>query len=259
MRLVDSHCHLDFPEFAEERDAVVQRGREAGICHFLTISTKLAKAREIIAVANAYQDVSASVGTHPHEAEAEAHFTLSDITALAGECKVVAIGECGLDFHYNHSPREMQHAVFRTHIRAAMETGLPLIIHTREAEADTMRLLREESAGQGVRGVMHCFSSSRALAEEALEFGFMISFSGIITFKNAEDLRQIARMVPADRLLVETDAPYLAPIPKRGGRNEPAFVAYTAESLAMLREVPATLLAEQTTANFFSLFDRAAA
>ena len=198
---------------------MVARGREAGICHFLTICTHLAKAQAILEVARAYPDVSASIGTHPHEAEAEAHYTLADITSLAREDKVVALGECGLDYHYNHSPQDVQHAVFRTHIRAALETGLPLIIHTREAEADTMRLLREESAGQGVRGVMHCFSSSRALAEEALEFGFMISFSGILTFRNAEELREIARIVPDDRLLVETDAPFLAPIPKRGGRN----------------------------------------
>jgi TatD DNase family protein len=255
--LVDSHCHLDFPDFAEERDAVVQRARDKGVQHFLTICTHLRQADSIIAVADAYPDVSASIGTHPHYASEELDLGKSELLRLHARPKVVAIGECGLDYHYNHSAVEDQHIIFRQHIEAAMETDLPLIIHTREAEADTMRLLREVSAGGKVRGVLHCFTSSIKLAEEALDFGFMVSFSGILTFKNAVEIREAAKIVPLDRLLVETDAPYLAPIPNRGKRNEPAFVTFTAEALAVIKEVPTQQLAEHTTRNFFSLFDRA--
>ena len=257
MTLVDSHCHLDFPDFAEERDAVVQRGRDAGITHFLTVCTHLRKAQSIIDVASAYRDVSASIGTHPHHASEELDLGKAEVLRLASMPKVVAIGECGLDYHYNHSAVDDQHNIFRQQIEAAMETDLPLIIHTREAEEDTMRLLRETSAGQKVRGVLHCFTSSLWLAEQALEFGFLISFSGILTFKNSADLREVAKIVPTDRLLVETDAPFLAPLPNRGKRNEPAFVKFTAETLAMLKEIPAHKLAMQTTENFFTLFNRA--
>ncbi len=256
--LVDSHCHLDFPDFAEDRDATVQRARDNGVQHFLTICTHLRKADSIIAVAEAYDDVSASIGTHPHHASEELDLGKAELLRLADRPKVVAIGECGLDYHYNHSSADDQHAIFGQHIEAAMETGLPLIIHTREAEEDTMRLIREVSAGQRVKGVLHCFTSSVSLAEQAIDFGFYISFSGIITFKNAVEIREAAKITPLDRLLVETDSPYLAPVPNRGKRNEPAFVSYTAETLAMIKEVPTTRLAEQTTANFFTLFDRAA-
>ncbi len=255
--LVDSHCHLDFPEFAADREEVMERARKAGVGHFLTICTHLRKAESVLAVADAYTDASASIGTHPHHAEEELDLGKAELLRLASRPKVIAIGECGLDYHYNHSPSGDQQSVFRQHIQASLETGLPLIIHTRDAEDDTMRLLREESAGAPLKGVLHCFSSSRKLAEEALEFGLLISFSGIITFRSADDIRVTAGIVPLDRLLVETDAPFLAPIPNRGKRNEPAFVSHTAEKLAMIKEVPVRQLAERTTGNFFRLFARA--
>jgi TatD DNase family protein len=255
--LVDSHCHLDFPEFAEDRDAFVARAREAGVGYFLTISTWLEKAKTILAIADSYEDVAASVGTHPHNAAAEKHYTVADIVKLSAAPKAIGLGECGLDYHYNKSPAEDQQTVFRAHIRASLETGLPLIIHTREAEEDTMRILREEAAGQKVKGLLHCFSSSRALAEQGLDFGLLVSFSGIVTFKSADDIRETARMVPLDRMLVETDAPFLAPVPMRGKPNEPAFVKLTAEALAELKGISFEALAEQTTSNFFQLFTKA--
>jgi TatD DNase family protein len=255
--LVDSHCHLEFPDFAPEQDAVIQRARTAGIGHFLTISTRVHRFDEIVSIAEAHDDISCSLGTHPHSAEEEGDITTNRLVELGQHPKVVAIGETGLDYYYDNSPRDLQQEAFRRHIRAALELDMPLIVHTRDAEDDTMRILREEGRGSGLTGVLHCFSSSLQLAEHAVDFGFHISFSGILTFKKSEELRETARKVPLDRLLVETDAPFLAPIPKRGQRNEPAFVVHTANVLAGLHNLEPQALAELTTKNFFGLFRRA--
>ena len=255
--LVDSHCHLEFPEFLPEQDAVIARARAAGVGHMLTISTRVRRFAEIRAVAEMHDDVSCSLGTHPHHVSEEPEVTTEMLVEGARHPKVVGFGETGLDYYYDNSPREMQQEGFRRHIRAALEADLPLIVHTRDAEEDTMRILREEGNGAGLKGVLHCFSSSRKLAEEALDFGFHISFSGIVTFKKSEELRDTARMVPLDRMLVETDAPFLAPVPKRGQTNEPSFVIHTARLLAELHGLSAEALAERTTANFFRLFSRA--
>jgi len=252
--LVDSHCHLDFPDFAEERDTVIERARAAGIGTMLTIGTRLDQFPGVRAIAEAYDDVWCSVGAHPHEAEEHANIGAAELVALATHPRVVGIGEAGLDFYYEHSPRDVQQRVFRTHIAAARETGLPLIVHTRSADDEMVHILREE---QPPAGVLHCFSSGRGVAEAALDLGFYISLSGIVTFRNAEDLRAIVRDVPLDRLLVETDAPYLAPVPYRGRRNEPAYVAKTAETVASLKGVTFEELAAATTDNFFRLFAKA--
>ncbi|MDB5397437.1 MAG: LuxR family transcriptional regulator [Rhodospirillales bacterium] len=255
--LVDSHCHLEFPDFGAEQDAVLGRARAAGIGHFLTISTRVHRFEEIARIAEAHNDISCSLGTHPHSAEEEGDITIARLVELGRHPKVVAIGETGLDYYYDNSPRDLQQEAFRRHIRAALELDMPVIVHTRDAEADTMRILREEGQGTGLTGVLHCFSSSPQLAEEAVLFGFHISFSGIVTFKKSEELRETARNVPLDRMLVETDAPFLAPIPKRGQRNEPAFVVHTANVLAGIHGLDPRTLAERTTANFFKLFSRA--
>lgn len=258
--LVDSHCHLDFPDFADELDDVVARAHDAGVRHMLTIGTHLSRFDQVRAVAERFDSVTCSVGVHPHHAEPEAPFTTVErLIELAAEPKVVGIGESGLDYHYDKSPREVQQESFRTHIRACLETGLPLIVHSRQAEADTIRIMREEAQGAGLTGVMHCFSSSRQLAEDALDFGFEISFSGIVTFKNSHDLRDTLKIVPLDRLLVETDAPYLAPMPFRGKRNEPAYVAHIAEAVGAVKEVSLAEISVRSTANFFRLFNRAPA
>lgn len=252
--LVDSHCHLDFADFGTERAAVVARARAAGVATMLTIGTRLDQFAGVRAIAEADPDIWCSVGAHPHEAADHAATTSAELAALAAHPRVVGIGETGLDFHYDHSPRDAQDRVFRAHIVAAREAGLPLIIHAREADDDITRVLREEGA---TSGVLHCFSSGRELAEAALALGFYISISGIVTFKNADDLRGIVRDVPLERLLVETDAPYLAPVPYRGRRNEPAFVAATAAAVAALKGVTPQELAAATTDNFFRLFTKA--
>lgn len=255
--LVDSHCHLDFPEFREERDSVVQRARDAGVGLMLTICTHISRFNQVQEVAEAYPDVFCTVGIHPHHAADEfVHSDTANVIQLAAGRKVVGIGETGLDYFYDKSPRDIQQESFRRHIRAAIETGLPLIVHTRDADADTIRILREEGTGTRLKGLLHCFSSSRQLADDALEFGFHISFSGIVTFKKSEELREVARVVPMDRLLVETDAPYLAPVPMRGKRNEPAFVAHTIRALADVKGISEAEMARVTTANFLRLFDR---
>jgi TatD DNase family protein len=223
----------------------------------LTISTRVHRFAEIRAIAEAHDDVSCSLGTHPHHVDEEPDVTTDMLLELARHPKVVGFGETGLDYYYDNSPREMQQEGFRRHIRAAIEAKMPLIVHTRDAEEDTMRILREEGSGGRLTGVLHCFSSSRRLAEQALDFGFHISFSGIVTFKKSDELRETARMVPLDRMLVETDAPFLAPVPRRGQRNEPSFVVHTARVLAELHGLSPDALAERTTANFFALFDRA--
>jgi TatD DNase family protein len=255
--LVDSHCHLDFPEFAEELDAVVERARTAGVGRMVAIGTRLSQFDRVLRVAERFDDVSCTVGVHPHEAANEPGEDAARLVALARHPKVVGIGETGLDYFYEHSPRDRQAASFRAHIRAARETGLPVIVHARDADQDMAHILTDEMGQGRFTGVLHCFSSSRQLAEKAVELGLYISLSGIVTFKKADALRETAKAVPLDRLLVETDAPYLAPVPVRGKRNEPAFVAHTAEAVAALRGLAPTDLARVTTENFFRLFARA--
>ena len=254
--LVDSHCHLDFPDFAAEREAIVARARSAGVETMLTIATRLDEFDAVRAIAEAHNEIWCSVGVHPHEAKDHTALLPQQLVALAAHPKVVGIGETGLDFHYDLSPRDIQERVFRTHIGASRETGLPLIVHAREADGEVADILDEERPPPGV---MHCFSSGRAVAETALELGFYISVSGIVTFRNAEELRAIVRDVPLDRLLVETDAPYLAPVPYRGKRNEPAFVAATAAAVAELKGIELHHLAAITSENFFRLFGKASA
>ncbi len=252
--LVDSHCHLDFPDFAPEREAVIGRAFDAGIGTMLTICTRLDQFDAVRAIAEAEPRIWCSVGAHPHEAADHADLLAERLVALAAHPRVVGIGETGLDFHYDLSPHGIQERVFRAHIAASQQSSLPLIIHAREADAEIAAILAAEKPPPGV---LHCFTGSRALAEAALDLGFYISISGIVTFRNAEDLRAIVRDLPLDRLLVETDAPYLAPVPYRGKRNEPAFVAATAAFVAELKGVTADELAAVTTANFFRLFTKA--
>ena len=255
--LVDHHCHLDFPEFAPELDQVVARAHEAGVATLVTISTRIRKFDNVKAVAERFDDVFCSVGTHPHNAHEELDIPVERIVELSKHPKVVAIGEAGLDYHYQHSTPEAQAEGFRRHIAAARETGLPLEIHTREADADTIAILQDEHAKGAFPAVLHCFTGGRELAMRALDLGLYVSFSGVITFKNSEALREIAREVPLDRLLVETDAPFLAPMPFRGKRNEPAYAVRTAAALADVKGVTADDLARATTENFFKLYSKA--
>src|SRR6202453_3401258 len=254
--LIDSHCHLDFPDFATELDAVVARARSAGIQRLVTISTRVARHDALLAIAERFPDVYCSVGTHPHYAHEELDVTAADLVERTRAAKVVAIGEAGLDYHYDNSPREAQERGFRTHIAAARETGLPLVIHTREADEDTARILEEETGQGAFPAVLHCFTGGPDLARRAIALGLFISFTGILTFKNSTALRAIAAELPPDRILVETDAPYLAPNPFRGKRNEPAYVAETAKVLAETRGVSLDEIARQTTENFFALFSK---
>ncbi|HEV2561097.1 MAG TPA: TatD family hydrolase [Rhizomicrobium sp.] len=256
--LVDSHCHLDFPEFAPELDAVVARANDAGVKTCVSIGTTLAKFPQVLAVAERFANVWCSVGIHPHEAKIETLESAEPLLTHAAHPKVVGIGETGLDYYYEHSPRDLQIGNLRAHIKAARQTGLPLIVHTRDAEDDTVAILREEMDAGAFTGLIHCFTGTQALADAALDLGFSISVSGIATFKKSDELRAVLRSVPLDRLLVETDAPYLAPMPHRGKRNEPAFVVNTAAALAELKGVSADELARATTDNFFRLFTRAA-
>jgi TatD DNase family protein len=254
--LIDSHCHLNYPGLAEDVPGVLSRARAAGIGGFLGISTRRNEWAAVIAQAEAEPDIWATVGIHPHEAD---HHPETDDAVLIEATKhprVIGIGETGLDYYYDKSDRDRQKASFAAHIRAARATGLPLIVHTRDAEADTLDLLRCPGQGE-LRGVIHCFTASQAFADEALALGFYISLSGIVTFKNARDLQATAATIPGDRLLVETDAPFLAPVPMRGKTCEPAFVAHTARFVANLRGEGEAELAARTTANFFRLFDKA--
>ncbi len=255
--LIDSHCHLDFPEFAPELDAVVARASAADVRVCVTIGTTLKNFPRARAIAERFENIYCSVGIHPHEADAEPIDDAAPLLELAAHPKVVGIGETGLDYYYAHSPREAQIANFRTHIAAAREAKLPLIVHTRDAEDDTLAILSEEMGKGAFSGVIHCFTGTSRLAAAALELGFFISVSGIATFKKADELRDTLRAVPLDRLLVETDAPYLAPLPYRGKRNEPAFVVNTARTLADLKGVSTEEIARITTDNFFFLFTRA--
>jgi TatD DNase family protein len=253
--LIDSHCHLDFPDFAADLDGTVERARAAGVGLMLTIGTKLSQFPGVLAIAERYPDVWCSVGVHPHEAATEGPAaTTAHLVELARHPKVVGFGETGLDFYYEHSPRDAQEHAFRAHIAAARQAGLPLIVHTRDADNEMAAILAEEMGKGAFTGLLHCFSSSRQLAERAVDLGFHISLSGIVTFKKSDELRATAAAVPLDRLLVETDAPYLAPVPMRGKTNEPAFVVHTAAKVAETKGVSPEALAEATSANFLRLF-----
>jgi TatD DNase family protein len=252
--LVDSHCHLDFADFDADRDALVKRANDAGVARMVTISTRVREAAKLQAITARYPGVWRSIGTHPHNAAEELDVTAADLVRIAGEPDVVAIGEAGLDYHYDNSPVEAQREGFLRHIAAARETGLPLVIHAREADDDVAALLEAESGKGAFPFVLHCFSSGPELARRGLALGGYVSFSGILTFKKSDELRAIAKDVPMDRLLVETDAPYLAPVPHRGSRNEPSFVVETAAVLAAVKGVSTDAIAETTTANFHRLF-----
>src|SRR3954462_1805762 len=255
--LVDSHCHLDFPDFAAELDAVVARAEAAGVGRMVTISTRVKSHGQILAIAERFPNVTCSVGTHPHHAHEEFDITADELIARTSHPKVVAIGEAGLDYHYDNSPRDAQRQGFLTHIAAARATKLPLVIHTREADDDTARILEEEMGKGPFSAVLHCYTGGAQLARRAIALGCYLGFTGIVTFKNSAALRAIARDVPADRFLIETDAPFLAPAPYRGKRNEPAYVAEVAKVLAEVRGVSLDEIARQTTENFFKLFSKA--
>ena len=255
--LVDHHCHLDFPDFAPELDQVVARAREAGVGTMVTISTRIREFDKVLAVAERFDDVYCSVGTHPHNAHEELDIPLEKLVELTRHPKVVAVGEAGLDYYYKHSTPEAQAEGFRRHIAAARETGLPLEIHTRDADDDTIAILEDEHAKGAFPAVLHCFTGGRNLAMRALDLGLYVSFSGVITFKKNDALREIARDVPLDRLLVETDAPFLAPDPFRGKRNEPSYVVRTAATLAKVKGISDEELARATTDNFFRLYKKA--
>jgi TatD DNase family protein len=254
--LIDTHCHLDFPDFAAERDDVVRRARAAGVERMITISTHIDRFNEIRGLADAYSDVFCTIGEHPEHVRDQRDADLDRIIELAGHPKCVGVGETGLDYHHDGAPREAAGRVFRTHIRAARRVGLPVVIHSRDADQDMAAILEDEMGKGPFTGVLHCFTSSRMLARVGLSLGLSISFSGIVTFKKSQDLRDIARLVPMDRLLIETDAPFLAPTPHRGKRNEPAFVAATAGVLAEVKGVNVSTLAEQTSANALRLFSK---
>jgi TatD DNase family protein len=254
--LVDSHCHLDSRDFAGDLDGIVARARAAGVGRMVTISTRVRRQPELLSIAERFDDVFCSVGTHPHHAHEELDIGKADLVALTAHPKVVAIGEAGLDYFYDKSPRAAQEQGFRAHIAAARETGLPLVIHSREADDDMARILEEETGKGAFPAILHCFTGGADLARRAIDLGLHISFTGILTFKNSQNLRDIAASLPADRILVETDAPYLAPGKYRGKRNEPAYVVETAKTLAETRGVTEAEIALQTTENFFKLFSK---
>jgi TatD DNase family protein len=258
--LVDSHCHLNYPGLVEELPEVLARAGEAGITHMVCICSRLSEFDDIRKIAEAHDHIFCTVGIHPHDSGNEPETDVQTLVELAQHPKVVGIGETGLDFFYDNSPQDIQERNFRTHIRAARETGLPLIVHTRDADEKTIEVLRDEfNTGGAFPGLIHCFSTGRAVADCALELGLYISLSGIVTFKNADDLRDVVKDLPHDRVLVETDSPFLAPIPHRGKRNEPAFVVHTATAVAELLGVPFSDLGALTNENFFRLFTKASA
>jgi TatD DNase family protein len=255
--LVDSHCHLNYKGLVEQQATVLERARSNGVSAMLNISTRECEWDEVIGLAEQESDVWASVGIHPHEADAHAGIDAAKLIAKAAHPRVIGIGETGLDYYYDHSDRAQQRESFREHIQAARETGLPIIVHTRDAEDDTAQILSEEMAIGKYTGVIHCFTASAEFARIALDLGFYISLSGIVTFKNAHDLQDVAKWLPADRILVETDAPFLAPVPHRGKTGEPGFVADTARFIAGLRGEGDDALAAQTSENFYRLFSKA--
>jgi TatD DNase family protein len=254
---VDSHCHLNYKGLVEDQAGAISRAREAGVSAMLNISTREREWDEVISIADAHPQIWASVGIHPHEADAHPNVDTAKLVAKAAHPRVVGIGETGLDFHYDHSDRDQQKHSFRAHIAAARETGLPLIVHTRDAEEDTAAILSDEMGKGAYTGVIHCFTASAEFARIALDLGFFISLSGIVTFKNANALQEVAQFIPEERLLIETDAPFLAPVPHRGKSCEPAFVADTARKVAELRAVAVEELAGKTSANFYRLFNKA--
>lgn len=254
--LIDTHCHLDFPDFAAERDDIVARAHAAGVKQMITISTRVRKFPDILAIAETYPSVFCSVGTHPHNADEELDITVAELVALSRHPRVVAIGEAGLDYFYDNAPRDAQAIGLRNHIAAARETGLPLVIHSRSADDDMAAILTEETGKGAFPFLLHCFSSGPDLARVGVELGGYISFSGILTFPKSEELREIAKTVPPERMLVETDAPYLAPKPFRGKRNEPAYVAHTAAVLAETIGVSTEDIARMTTENAFRIFSK---
>ena len=258
MRLIDSHCHLNYEGLVERQDEVLENARQRGVQGFLNISTRQREWDAIVAVADKHDDVWASVGVHPHEADAHPDLGSGALVDAASHSRVIAIGECGLDYYYDKSDRAAQRERFEAHIEAASQTGLPLVVHTRDAEDDTAEILERAVKEKGVTGVLHCFTGSAELARKGLDLGFYVSLSGIVTFKNAQDLQDTAKWLPADQMLVETDSPFLAPVPHRGQKCEPAFVADTAAFVAQLRGEDPDRLAEATTANFFKLFSKAA-
>ncbi|MFT4054250.1 MAG: TatD family hydrolase [Novosphingobium sp.] len=255
--LIDSHCHLEYEGLVEDQQAVLARARQAGIKGFLNISTRQREWDRVIATAAREPDVWASVGIHPHEADEHADLGEGALIEAAAHPRVIGIGETGLDYYYDKSDREVQQALFRTHIAVARETGLPIIIHTRDAEDDTARILQEEIGKGAFPGLIHCFTASAEFGRKVLDLGLTISISGIVTFKNAKDLQDVVKIIPDDRLLVETDSPFLAPIPHRGRKCEPAFTADTAAFVANLRNTSVEHLGEATTRNFFALFTKA--
>ena len=257
MKLIDSHCHLNYEGLADRQEEVLDTARDRGVAGFLNISTRQNEWDDVIAVAERHSDVWATVGVHPHEADAHPDLGVKALTEAAEHPRVVAIGECGLDYYYDKSDRAAQRERFGAHIDAARASGLPLVIHTREAEEDTAAMLGDAVKEGGVTGVLHCFTGSAELARTGLDLGFFVSISGIVTFKNARDLQETAKWLPLDRLLVETDSPFLAPVPNRGKTCEPAFVADTAAFLAELRGEDPEELADATTGNFFKLFSKA--
>jgi len=257
LQLVDSHCHLDFPDFEDDLDDVISRAGEAGVDYMVTICTRVSKFELILGLARRFDNMWCSVGVHPHNAGDEPPVDVDTLVGLAKDPKVIGFGETGLDFFYDNSPRDRQEESFRVHIAAAREAGLPVIVHTRDADEDMLRILEGEYEKGAFPGLIHCFSSGSKLAERVLEIGFYISFSGIVTFKKAEELRETAKNIPMERILVETDSPYLAPVPKRGKRNEPSYTAHTANCIAELRGVDPEAFAHQTTENFFRLFGKA--
>lgn len=254
--IVDSHCHLDYPGLSERLPQVVANARAAGVHLMVSISTRMSAFPQVLALAEQYPEIYCSVGVHPHNAGAEPDVTIADLVKAASHPKVVAIGEAGLDYHYDHAPRDMQARSFRLQIAAARETGLPLVVHSREAEEDTARILEEEMGQGAFTPLLHCFSSKPALAERGLAIGAYVSFSGILTFRNAEDIRRAAELAPLDSILVETDAPYLAPVPHRGKANEPAFTVHTLAKLAEIKNMPRDAMARVTSDNFFRLFSK---
>jgi TatD DNase family protein len=256
--IVDSHCHLDYEGLSEHLPDIVARAEACGVGFMLSISSRVRNHERIVAIAEQFPNVCCTIGTHPHNAHEELDVPVSEIVRLAQHPKVVGIGEAGLDYHYDNSPSDAQEIGFRNHIAAARETGLPLIIHTREAEDDTARILEEEMMKGPFKAVLHCFTSKQWLAERAVELGFHVSFSGILTYKNADDLRATARALPASRLFVETDAPFLSPIPYRGRPNEPSYVVKTLEHLASVRGISREEMARQTSDNFFRYFNKIA-
>ncbi len=254
--LIDSHCHLDFEQLAADRDGVLARAVDAGVTGMVTICTRVEQFGKVAAIAEAHGNVWCSVGTHPHNADQELHVSVEDLVRLSEHPKCVAIGEAGLDYFYDNAPRDAQATGLRRHIAASRSTGLPLVIHSRAADSDMAQIIEDESQNGAFPFVLHCFTGGADLARRALALGGHVSFSGIITFKNAEEIRTVAAFVPADRILVETDAPYLAPVPHRGAANEPSFVRFTAQELAKIRNVSLEEIAETTTRNFSRLFSK---